>query len=140
MIEKLRSHLRKSKGFTLVELLVVIAIIAILVLIVIVAINPAERINDARDKAAESDVRSTASAMEACLAWVDPITNVQNTVANCDAAGLIAATNGGPWVRSVPAGVTLAAGNISKAGRAGTVGCYNYNTGQVSLQTDGTCP
>ncbi|OGY22239.1 MAG: hypothetical protein A2126_04790 [Candidatus Woykebacteria bacterium GWB1_45_5] len=67
MIEKLRSHLRKSKGFTLVELLIVIAIIAILVVIVIIAINPIERLNDASDRRAASNVRATGTLIATCI-------------------------------------------------------------------------
>ncbi|OGY26933.1 MAG: hypothetical protein A2Z11_02630 [Candidatus Woykebacteria bacterium RBG_16_43_9] len=67
MIERLRSHLGKTKGFTLVELLIVIAIIAILVLLVIVAIDPLERIQDAQDRNAQNEVRSGASAVAACI-------------------------------------------------------------------------
>ena len=67
MIEKLRSHLSKERGFTLVELLVVIAIIAILVLLVIVALNPLERIRDANDRTAQNAVRQGAAAVSACI-------------------------------------------------------------------------
>lgn len=67
MIDKLRSHLAKERGFTLVELLVVIAIIAILVLLVIVAINPLERIRDANDRTAQNAVRQGGAAVSACI-------------------------------------------------------------------------
>lgn len=100
MVEKLRSHLRKTRGFTLVELLIVIAIIAILVLIVIIAINPIQRIQDATDRTAESNVRSVATAVEGCL------TNRDNAVdfGNCDdqAALESASTPGGVWIREWP--------------------------------------
>ncbi len=67
MVRKLKSHLRNKKGFTLIELLIVIAIIAILVLIVIVAINPAERLRDAADRRAQSNVRSAGTLLETCI-------------------------------------------------------------------------
>src|SRR3989344_9244905 len=67
MIDRLRSHLKSEKGFTLIELLVVIAIIAILVVIVIVAINPIARLNDARDRTAASNVRSTGTLVSTCI-------------------------------------------------------------------------
>jgi len=66
MIEKLRSHLKDRQGFTLIELLVVIAIIAILVVIVIVAINPVQRLADAADRKAASNVRSTGTLLATC--------------------------------------------------------------------------
>ncbi len=68
MIDRLRSHLKSDKGFTLIELLVVIAIIAVLVVIVIIAINPIERLAEAADRRAASNVRSVATSVEACLA------------------------------------------------------------------------
>jgi type IV pilus assembly protein PilA len=100
VIERLKSHLSNAKGFTLVELLIVIAIIAILVLIVIIAINPIQRIQDATDRTATSNVRSVATAVEGCL--TNP-TNAQN-FQNCDDETALTSTStaGGPWVREWP--------------------------------------
>lgn len=67
MTEKLRSHLRREKGFTLVELLIVIAIIAILVLLVIVALDPLERLRDTSDRDAQNSVRQAGAAIAACV-------------------------------------------------------------------------
>ena len=67
MIEKLKSHLSNKKGFTLIELLIVIAIIAILVLIVVVAINPAQRLRDASNRTAASNVRSAGTLISTCV-------------------------------------------------------------------------
>ena len=70
MKDKLLSILKErkdKKGFTLIELLVVIAIIAILVVIVVVAINPIQRLNDANDRTAESNVRSTGTLIGVCI-------------------------------------------------------------------------
>jgi prepilin-type N-terminal cleavage/methylation domain-containing protein len=55
-----------TKGFTLIELLVVIAIIGILAAVVLVAINPAERIAEANDSKAKSNLGQVATAMESC--------------------------------------------------------------------------
>jgi prepilin-type N-terminal cleavage/methylation domain-containing protein len=97
VIEKLRSHLRKTRGFTLVELLIVIAIIAILVLIVIVAINPIQRIHDANDSRASSAVRQVATAVEGCL------TQNNEDFSKCNSSTKLTtdtATVGNPWVRT----------------------------------------
>lgn len=70
MIERLRSHRKEissQKGFTLVELLVVIAILAVLILIVIVAINPLEQIKKANDRKWETLVRNLATSTHACI-------------------------------------------------------------------------
>jgi prepilin-type N-terminal cleavage/methylation domain-containing protein len=65
--EKLRSHLGKNRGFTLVELLIVIAIIAILVLLVIIALDPLERIRDTNDRNAQNSARSLGTSVSACI-------------------------------------------------------------------------
>lgn len=53
-----------QKGFTLIEILVVIAIIAILAAIVLVAINPAKRFRDARNSQRKANVESILSALQ----------------------------------------------------------------------------
>ncbi len=53
-----------NKGFTLIEILVVIAIIAILAAIVLVAINPAKRFEDARNSQRKANVEAILSAIQ----------------------------------------------------------------------------
>ena len=54
---------RKQEGFTLIEVLLVIAIIAILAAIVIIAINPAKQLRDARNTQRSSDVNTILNAI-----------------------------------------------------------------------------
>ena len=54
----------KSKGFTLIEILLVIGIIAVLATVVIVALDPAKRFRDARDARRLSDIQSILSAVQ----------------------------------------------------------------------------
>lgn len=54
------------RGFTLVELLVVIAIVAILGIAAIAALNPAAKINSARDSQAYANIQIVSKAFENC--------------------------------------------------------------------------
>lgn len=55
--------LRNSKGFTLIEILVVIGIIAILATIVLIAINPARQFRQARDTQRTSNINAILNAV-----------------------------------------------------------------------------
>ena len=59
--------LKNRRGYTLIELLIVIAIIAILVVIVIVALDPAQRVRDSLDRAAQSNVRAVGTLISVCV-------------------------------------------------------------------------
>ena len=54
---------KNNKGFTLIEILLVIAIMAILAAIVIVAINPAKQLGEAQNAQRRSDVRAVLDAV-----------------------------------------------------------------------------
>lgn len=62
-----------SKGFTLVELLVVIALIAVLAVAVILTLNPAELLKQGRDSTRVSDLGNINSALS--LFFVDVATS-----------------------------------------------------------------
>ena len=54
-----------QKGFTLIELLVVIAVLGVLAAAVVAAINPATKVNQAKDATVKSDIGQIANAMQA---------------------------------------------------------------------------
>ena len=66
--------MNKSKGFTIIELIVVIAIIAILAAIVLV--NVTVYINKAKDAAIKSDIANIALGMGSCFAAGNGVTYV----------------------------------------------------------------
>src|SRR3990167_10777282 len=76
-----------QKGFTLVELLVVIGILAILTAVVLVAVNPGKALQDARNTERRAEVNAMLSAITAYMA--DPVNSGQppSTMAagGCDA-------------------------------------------------------
>lgn len=60
----MKNKIREMKGFTLVELLIVIALIAILSVAVLATINPIEQSNKARDAAMKNDAAEVLAAYE----------------------------------------------------------------------------
>ena len=63
MLSKLKTLKNKQQGFTLIEVLLVVAIIAILAGIVILAINPSKQLGDTRNAQREADVNTILNAV-----------------------------------------------------------------------------
>ncbi len=99
-----------AKGFTLVELLIVIAIIAILAAVVFVALNPLKRFQDARDAQRWSNVTQLLAAVK--IYQVDNKGKYPNTL------------------------TTLTDGNVYMIG-TDTASCDSYNSKCTTGVSDG---
>lgn len=74
------NKLRTQRGFTMIELLIVISILGILAVAVLSAINPIEQINRGRDTGSQSDAEQMLSAIDRFYAFQGYYPWVQNPV------------------------------------------------------------
>lgn len=97
---KMFPRTKNQKGFTLLEVLLVVAIIAILAGIVIIAINPSKQLGDTRNTQRQADVTTILNAV------------YQYSLDN----------NG-----AIPAGITTTATEICKTGAASCTGLVDLS-------------
>ena len=118
-----------SKGFTLVELLIVIALIAILSVAVLATINPIEQSNKAKDSTVQNDAAEVMNAYEryytvkSTYPWVD-----------IDSAATVTSSDAAWFGRSTMAGGALCTNPA--AGVTPNMACNLYNTGGLLINTD----
>ncbi len=109
-----------NKGFTLVELLVVVAIIGLLAVAVIVAINPAAKISATKTAQAKRDTKVAAEAIERCITSyliANPTATEATAIDNCDTAALL--------------GITVGTGQTLNS--SATSGCFSSQTGVATV-------
>lgn len=110
--------IKKEKGFTLIEIVLVLAIAGLLLVIVFLAVQGAQR--SRRDSQRQQDAARMLSAIEACAA------NNSGAYGPCDTtAELITAPNN----YFNPATVVGGAGNYSAGGGAASVTNFNVTVG-----------
>lgn len=108
-MKKIKRMGHGSGGFTLVELLVVVAIIAVLAGVVIVAINPAALLQKSRDATRLQDLENLHKALSLSLADGEIIlTDTSGACATCTSlSGTQAIDGSAGWVKfTIPAGKT----------------------------------
>jgi len=101
------SH-KLNRGFTLIELLLVITIIAALAVVVFVALNPAQRLKDARDARRTTDVDTILTAIHAAI-----VDNKGTLPTNLSASGTTEKQLG-----TATSGCTIATGGCTVAATA----------------------
>ncbi len=89
----MKNKIFKQKGFTLIELMIVIAVIALLAAAVFVAVDPAKRIGQAQDAQRWQDVTAIADAIKMYMA--DNQIVYPTSTKNIDVYSAITPLNGG---------------------------------------------
>lgn len=106
---KVYSH--SDKGFTLIELLLVIAIVGILAGVILIGINPAQRMQEARDNIRKTDLKAIQKALEIYFVknrsypvsgCISAPTNPSWQCWNVNSPGFLMGANGKDYISTMP--------------------------------------
>lgn len=119
--------LRKQKGFTLIEILVVIGILAVLFTIALVAINPARQFSQANNTKRRSDVNAVLNAVHQYAAdnkgtLPTAVTTTALTIGNGVGQSDICASVVTQYLAALPRDPSVTGGDVTSCATA-------YNTG-----------
>ncbi len=126
-------NIKREKGFTLIEILLVLAILTVLFTIVLIAINPAKQFANANNTKRSSDVNAILNALDQYL-----VDNKGSLPANMPAAGATAQTIGTGAGKAdlcaalIPTYVAAFPQDPNLNGGAAITNCSSYNTGYTA--------
>lgn len=123
--------IKSLRGFTLIELVIVIAVVSIITVAVTTALNPIKRITDAQDASIRSQAAAVGQSLDICMGYFDLTGGTQNGYNACSSIIKLTATQsnggapGGPWLKSTPSGNW---GFLSSVSGGGLNGCVYTST------------
>ncbi|MBU2524809.1 prepilin-type N-terminal cleavage/methylation domain-containing protein [Patescibacteria group bacterium] len=123
--------MNNKKGFTLIEILLVIVIIAVLAGIVLIAVNPARQVSQANDAQRRSDVNSILNAIHQYAidnrgALPSSITTSAQTMGSSVGQANICSNLVPTYIAALPYDPT--------ASGSGYTDCASYNTGYTVIK------
>jgi prepilin-type N-terminal cleavage/methylation domain-containing protein len=123
------SFFKKNKGFTIIEILLVMGVLTVLFTIVIIAFDPGKQIGRANNAKRKSDIVSILNAVGAYYSdnkGVYP-SGISTSVASVSSSGADICTSIVPkYIGALPIDPSLSEGEVTT--------CTNYNTGYAIVK------
>lgn len=132
---KFRKTNKSLKGFTLVEMLVVLTVLAVLVTIVLVAVNPAHQLAQSRDTKRKADIEALANAVHQLVAETGSLpVEINATPQNVSSGAIDLCTTLIPtYISALPQDPSS-----NNGAKIRTTECSSYDTGYtINVRDDG---